>query len=41
MSAAEIVEIVCALLVLAVVFVAAGMRLAFWLVRRGNFRNGG
>jgi hypothetical protein len=41
MSFAEVIEIVCALLVLAVVFTAAGMRLAFWLLRRGNYRNGG
>jgi hypothetical protein len=41
MSYAQIVEIVCAVLVLAVVLTVFGTRLAFWFVRRGTFGNAG
>jgi hypothetical protein len=41
MSVAQIIEAAFVFLMLAVAFTVLGMRLSFWLLRRGNFRNGG
>jgi len=41
MSAADVVMIVCSLLILAVAFTVVGIRIAVWFMNRGNFKNGG